>query len=67
MSILNYFFTGFAVAFIVDLFLNLEYVKKHPKTKKIVWGMRERILCIIIWPVALSIYLYAFIKTRLEK
>ena len=67
MNILNYFFMGFAVTFIVDLFLNLEYVKKHPRMENIVWGMRERMFCIIIWPLALLIYLFSFIKARLKK
>lgn len=66
MSIINYFFTGFAITFIVDLFLNLEYVKNHPKMENIIWGMKERMICIIIWPIALLIYLYAFIKARLK-
>ena len=67
MSVLNYFFTGVVVSLLVDLFLTLNYVKNHPKMENIIWGTKERIFCIIIWPVALSIYLYAFIKARLKK
>ena len=33
MSILNYFFIGFAFTFIVDYILSLESIKNHPKLK----------------------------------
>ena len=65
MSIINYFFTGFAITFIVDLFINLEYVKNHPKMKNVIeqnWSMAARITCMVIWPFAAVVFIYSFIK-----
>jgi hypothetical protein len=62
MSILNYFFIGFGFTFIVDLLLGIEGIRNHPKMKDKDWGMKERILCIAIWPISVLIFLIAFIK-----
>ena len=62
MSILNYFFIGTGFTFIIDLLLGLDIFKNHPKMKDKNWGMKERILCIIIWPIAAIIFTIAFIK-----
>ena len=67
MSILNYFFIGVAFTFILDLLLGLNSFKNHPKMKDKVWGMKERILCVIIWPISLLIFIIAFIKTYFKK
>ena len=66
MTILNYFFTGFAFAFIIDLLLSIEIIKNHPRLKDKSWGWGERILCILIWPIASLIFLIAFIKERFK-
>ena len=66
MTILNYFFTGFAFAFIIDLLLSIEIIKKHPKMKDKSWGWGERIACILVWPIASLIFLIAFIKERFK-
>ena len=63
MSILNYFFIGAAFTFIVDLLLGIGKIKNHPKMKDKVWGMKERILCVIIWPISSVTFLIAFCKT----
>ena len=62
MTILNYFFIGFAFAFIIDLLLSIEIIKKHPKMKDHTWGWNERITCILFWPIALLVFLITFIK-----
>jgi len=67
MSILNYFFIGFGFTFIVDLLLGIEGIKNHPKMKGHSWGMKERILCIIIWPLSVLIFSIAFIKTSFKR
>ena len=66
MTILNYFFIGASFTFIVDLLFGLDAIKNHPKMKDKVWGMKERILCITIWPLASLIFLIAFIKERFK-
>ena len=67
MSILNYFFIGFGFTFIVDLLLGIEGIKNHPSMKNKIWGMKERILCIIIWPLSTLIFFITFIKTIFKK
>ena len=62
MSILNYFFIGFAFTFLCDLLMNLKPIQNHPKMKDKVWGWNERITCILFWPIALLIFSTAFIK-----
>jgi hypothetical protein len=62
MSILNYFFIGAGFTFIVDLLLSTEQIKNHTTIKDKDWGMKERILCIIIWPLSALVFLIAFIK-----
>ena len=71
MSILNYFFIGAGFTFIVDLLLGIEGIRNHPKIKKSLkqgdWRLQERILCIIIWPVAVLVFSTAFIKQYFNK
>ena len=63
MSILNYFFIGAGFTFIVDLLLGIEGIRNHPKMKDKNWGTKERILCIIVWPLSALIFTLAFIKS----
>ena len=63
MSILNYLFIGTAFTFVMDLLLGMEGIKNHPKMKDKNWGMRERIICIIVWPLSVLIFTLAFIKS----
>ena len=62
MSILNYFFIGTVFTFIIDLLLSMERIKTHPTVKDKDWGIRERIICVIVWPLSTVIFLIAFIK-----
>jgi hypothetical protein len=62
MSILNYFFIGAGFTFVMDLLLGIKRIKTHIKVKDKDWGMKERILCVIIWPLASLVFLIAFIK-----
>jgi hypothetical protein len=60
MSILNYFFIGFAFTFLIELLFN-KFVN-HPLLSKESWGFLERLICIIIWPLAVLVFLISFIK-----
>ena len=66
MSILNYFFIGAGFTFVMDLLLSIERIKTHTAIKDKDWGMQERILCIIIWPLSSLVFLIAFIKQFLN-
>ena len=41
-------------------------IKNHPKMKDHNWGWKERILCILIWPIAFIVFFTAFIKTSIK-
>ena len=60
MSILNYFFIGFAFTFIVDLIIIK--AKNHPKLINKIWGLKERVICVLIWPIATTVFIISFIK-----
>ena len=62
MSILNYFFIGAGFTFVVDLLLSMERIKAHTAIKDKDWGMTQRILCMVIWPLSALIFLISFIK-----
>ena len=70
MSIINYFFTGFIFTFIIDLILGLKMIQENPKIKNILdvnWTLGARIMCIIICPVGMLIFLVSFIKQFYKK
>ena len=62
MSLLNYFFIGAGFMFIVDLLLSIESIRSHPAVENQEWGMTQRILCMIIWPLSALVFLITFIK-----
>ena len=62
MTILNYFFIGAGFTFIVDLLLSIERIKSHPVVESQEWEMTQRILCMVVWPLSLLVFLIAFIK-----
>tara|TARA_B100001175_G_C18883913_1_gene345691 strand:+ start:110 stop:313 length:204 start_codon:yes stop_codon:yes gene_type:complete len=62
MSILNYFFIGVGLTFLFDLLFSMEDIRKHPKIVKENWGMKERVICALIWPLAALVFLISFIK-----
>ena len=67
MSILNYIFVGFLVIFLID---SISYIgQNHPKMQIALkqWGWAERTICVIIWPIALIIFVVSFIKTYFRK
>ena len=63
MSLINYFFIGFIFTFLVDTLIGLKSIKNHPKMKDYIWGWNERIICILLWPVAFISFSVSFIKT----
>ena len=67
MSILNYFFIGVGLTFLFDLLFSIEDIRKHPKIIKENWGMKERIICVLIWPLAALMFLISFIKQFFKK
>ena len=62
MSILNYFFIGTLFTFILDLILYK--LKDNSLMKGVIekWGYKERIACVIVWPLAAIAFIYTFIK-----
>ena len=66
MGILNYLFIGTAFTLIIDLLLGMESVRKHEAVQGHDWGMFQRIICTLIWPLALLVFLINFIKQFLK-
>ena len=66
MSIMNYFLIGTFFTFIMDYLLD-KGLNKYPKLIKETWGMKERIINIIIWPLSLSVFVIGFLKLILKK
>ena len=64
MSVLNYFFIGFVFTFFVDYMLSK--FTAHPYLKGIGWSYTERIICILIWPLCLLIFLANFFKAMFK-
>ena len=63
MSILNYFFIGAGFTFVVDLLLSMERIKNHIEVKDKDWGDGQRILCMVIWPLASLVCFNIIYKT----
>ena len=60
--ILKYLLIGFIFTFIVDVICTT--YKNHKSFRDIPeWGWKERIICIILWPIAAFIFLKAYFKT----
>ena len=68
MTILNYFFIGAIFTFFIDLILGMKIMKKHPKVQKSLqhgdWNISSRIICVVIWPIALLVFIISFIRER---
>ena len=62
MSTLNYFFIGIVVAFIVEILLEIRGIKNHPSVVNETWGMKERVICVLVWPLAAIVFVMSFIK-----
>jgi hypothetical protein len=47
---------GVVFTFLLDLILTK--LKNHPLMKKIIenWGWKERVVCVLIWPIAILIF-----------
>ena len=67
MSILNYFFIGFAFTFFVDLLLLNKTIRNHIEVKNLEFNTSQRILCILIWPLGALIFSISFIKAAFKK
>ena len=67
MSLYNYFFIGIGLTFLFDLLFSMEGIKKHPKIIKENWGMKERVICVLVWPLAAIVFVMSFIKEIFKK
>ena len=65
MTIFNYFFIGFVLTFLIELLFN-KFVT-HPLLKGTKWSWAEGIICVIIWPIGVMVFLVAFIKEAFKK
>ena len=63
--ILNYFFIGFVFTFLAEMLYQKFY--DHPLLRKQSWGSLERLICVLIWPAGLIVFLVAFIGAYFKK
>ena len=60
MSILNYFFYGIIFNIFLEFLLSKDHPKINPLRKD--WKNEQRIAAFLLWPIALIVFLYSFIK-----
>ena len=67
MSIINYFFIGTVFTFILDFILYK--LKDHSLLEKVItkWDNKTRIACVLIWPIAMLIFVVTFITSCSKK
>ena len=65
-KLVTYMLIGAIFTFFVDSATRTKMFKITNKTNKY-FNNTERIICILIWPITLSIFLYAFAKTYFDK
>ena len=68
MSILNYFFAGFLITFLLD-YISEKY-GNNPSSQippQSDWGWGPRIVLILIWPIGLFIFIKAFLIAYFKK
>ena len=58
---MTYIVIVICIAFLCDLLLNNVNLKAIKNIKK-TWGIKERIILILIWPVIILVFLYNFFK-----
>jgi hypothetical protein len=59
-----YLFIGTVFTFCIDLLTN--YLTKIGMPQRSLTN-QERLMCILIWPIGLIVFLVSFIKTKFEK
>ena len=66
MTILNYFFIGFAFTFFIDV--SLYVCRKHPQVRKAYpdWNNMQRFLCMLLWPFTSIFLIYSIIKAGIK-
>ena len=61
MTLYKYFLIGFIFTLLIDMLMGmLKNQKLLPK--KVEWDWYNRILCIVIWPLAVAWFFIAFFK-----
>ena len=67
---LNYIFVGFAFIFIMDIVMT-KLKEKNYLNPNVDWGWDQRLIAVVIWPIALlwfcTIFLVTFIKGFFKK
>ena len=66
MNISIYFLIGFSFTVFIEILLNSESIKKHPKMIGLNWGWNERIICVLFWPICFIVFFHNFLKSYFE-
>ena len=62
MCIINYIIVGVIFTFVLDLILHR--LRNNDTMVPVIekWDNMARIACIIVWPIALTVFIYSFAK-----
>ena len=64
--ILNYLFIGFIFVFLLDVICL--HLKDHKAFKNVPeWGWKERIICVLIWPLTSLLFFGSPLKSIFKK
>ena len=64
--ILNYLFLGVIFMFLIEYSSTTKKFKKHLSTP-IKFGLWERVIGILFWPICLGVFIYYFLTNLLNK
>ena len=60
--ILTYLLIGIIFTFLVDLLINYLYYLDDPLIEDMQWNNLQRVLCILLWPFALAVFIITFLQ-----
>jgi hypothetical protein len=66
MNIFNYLFIGFVFTLLMDILMGILKNKKL-LPEKVEWDWNNRVLCIIVWPLAGAWFFIAFFKAYFKQ
>ena len=65
--ILTYLLIGVIFTFLVDLLINYLYYLDVPLIEDMHWNNSQRVLCVLLWPFALAVFIITFLQKYFGK
>jgi hypothetical protein len=67
MNMFNYLLIGVIFTFLCDIIIHIARNNPIVQEKLKNWGLWERIVCILVWPLGVLVFTLSFIKEYLKK